>query len=79
MLIRLIGVAGELASPDLLRHLGLRDRKHLRERYLAPCLEGGWIAMTIPDKPKSRDQRYRLTTKGRDMLVTLNHESGPRE
>lgn len=72
VLVRLIGVAGELASPELLSHLGLRDRKHLRERYLAPCLGAGWIAMTLPDKPRSRDQRYKLTEKGRELLATLN-------
>ena len=72
VLIRLIGTVGDLSTPELLRHLGLRDRKHLRERYLAPCLAGGWIAMTIPDKPRSRDQRYRLTAEGMDVLATLN-------
>ncbi len=74
VLIRLIGTAGDLSTPDLLRHLGLRDRKHLRERYLAPCLAGEWIAMTIPDKPRSRDQRYRLTAEGLNVLASLNDE-----
>ena len=76
VLIKLIGTTGELSTPDLLQHLGLRDRKHLRERYLRPCLAGGWIAMTIPNKPRSRDQRYRLTDEGRNVLASLDDEAG---
>ncbi len=77
VVVRLIGAAGELASPDLLLHLGLRDRKNLRERYLAPSLEEGWIEMTIPDKPRSRDQRYRLTARGKELLARLNETGEP--
>ena len=32
------------------------------------------IAMTIPDKPNSRLQRYRLTAKGRELLASLGGE-----
>jgi len=32
---------------------------------LGPLLEAGLIEMTIPDKPTSPKQRYRLTEKGR--------------
>lgn len=44
--------------------LGLKDPDHFRMAYLQPALEAGLIEMTIPDKPKSRLQRYRLTTRG---------------
>jgi ATP-dependent DNA helicase RecG len=76
VLIRLIGVAGEMSRPDLLKHLGLKDRKHLRERYLAPSIEAGWVEMTVPDKPQSRDQRYRLTAEGLAMLKMLGEQNG---
>ena len=33
-----------------------------------PLLEHGWLALTIPDKPNSRLQRYRLTPEGRALL-----------
>jgi hypothetical protein len=48
--------------------LGLHDRKSFRERYLVPALAAAFIEMTIPDKPNSRLQKYRLTEKGRDQL-----------
>ncbi|WP_338418993.1 Fic family protein [Serratia marcescens] len=48
--------------------LQLQDRKSFRERYLQPALNAGWIEMTLPDKPKSRLQRYRLTAAGIRLL-----------
>ena len=52
-------------------HLGLKDRTHLRERYLDPALADGLIEPTLPDKPNSRLQQYRLTAKGTVLLVSL--------
>ncbi len=49
--------------------LGLRDRTHLRERYLDPALAGGFVESTIRTKPRSRFQQYRLTAKGRAWLA----------
>ncbi|MET0266680.1 MAG: Fic family protein [Duganella sp.] len=43
---------------------GLKDEKHLRNSYLQPALEAKLIEMTIPEKPQSRLQKYRLTAKG---------------
>ncbi|WP_373866584.1 Fic family protein [Serratia marcescens] len=48
--------------------LQLQDRKSFRERYLQPALNAGWIEMTLPDKPKSRLQRYHLTAAGIRLL-----------
>ena len=44
---------------------GMRDRKHFREKILDSLLEAGLLEMTIPDKPRSGKQRYRLTERGR--------------
>jgi hypothetical protein len=54
--------------------MGLADREHFRKTYLAPALEQGVIEMTLPDKPNSRSQRYRLTALGRRWLD--EHSSG---
>jgi predicted HTH transcriptional regulator len=47
---------------------GIVDREHFRKVYLEPLLNAGWIERTIPQKPTSPNQRYRLTTKGREWL-----------
>ncbi len=58
-------IRGEMGREALQTALSLLDRKSFRERYLKPALAGGLIEMTIPDKPNSRLQKYRLTDKGR--------------
>jgi hypothetical protein len=50
--------------------LGLRDEKHFRENYQQAGIAAGLIERTIPDKPNSRLQRYRLTAKGRAWLAS---------
>jgi len=61
----LMVIEGEMSREALQTALGLQDRKSFRERYLKPALTAGLIEMTIPDKPSSRLQKYRLTDKGR--------------
>ena len=60
----LAALNGEMSRQDILHALGLSDRKSLRERYLLPALQRGYIEMTRPDAPNSRNQRYRLTARG---------------
>ena len=48
--------------------LELANREHFRKTYLAPALEQGVIEMTVPNKPTSRSQRYRLTDLGKQWL-----------
>ena len=48
--------------------LGLKNTKHVRKTYLLPALQAGLIEVTIPDKPRSKKQRYRLTTAEREYL-----------
>ena len=55
-------------SKALQTALDLQDRKSFRERYLKPALAEGLIEMTIPDKPNSRLQKYRLAGKGQQWL-----------
>ena len=47
---------------------GIKHREHFRKAYLEPLLGTGWLAMTIPDKPRSPKQRYRTTDLGLTVL-----------
>ena len=70
-LVRLLGQAGALGNAQIRGHLGLKDRTHLRERYVDPALAAGLIEPTLPEKLTSRLQQYRLTPKGIALLATL--------
>ncbi len=41
--------------------------------YMLPLVELNWIAMTIPYKPTSPNQKYLTTLKGRLVLEMLKH------
>ncbi|MDE0650844.1 MAG: hypothetical protein OXI12_10935, partial [Gammaproteobacteria bacterium] len=56
---------------QILQGLGLRNRSNLVVNYLRPALDAGLIEMTIPDKPTSGRQRYRLTPMGRELRLAL--------
>ena len=43
---------------EIMKFLGLKDRKNFIEGYINPLLEEGTLAMTEPDKPTSGNQRY---------------------
>lgn len=59
----------ERSRLQLQQTLGLSSEENFRQRYLLPALNAGLIEMTIPDKPNSRLQKYRLTDKGRAWLA----------
>jgi len=50
---------------EIMAQLGLKDRTHFSKEYLTRAMAEGYIEMTIPEKPSSRLQKYRLTEKGR--------------
>lgn len=54
---------------ELMQPLGLKNDEHFRKAYMVPALSSGFLEMTIPDKPNSRLQKYRLTAKGRAWLA----------
>jgi len=56
------------ALVDLMAITGRTDRTKFRHQVLNPLIEAGFIEMTIPDKPQSSKQKYRLTAAGRALL-----------
>ncbi|WP_412851786.1 Fic family protein [Ectothiorhodospira shaposhnikovii] len=58
----------DLPLTGLMAVVGRSNRSKFRGVILNPLLEAGLIEMTIPSKPRSRLQRYRVTNKGKIWL-----------
>jgi ATP-dependent DNA helicase RecG len=65
-LLRIMKTA--MSRTEIQRALNLKGQANFRSRYLLPALESGLVEMTIPDKPRSRMQKYRLSEEGRNLL-----------
>lgn len=61
----------EMGRETIQKLMKLKDRKSFVKVYIVPALESGLIEMTIPDKPKSINQKYRLTEKGKKLKKEL--------
>jgi ATP-dependent DNA helicase RecG len=59
---------------DLMELSGKTNRTKFRDQVLKPLLADELIKPTIPEKPTSSKQRYRLTAKGRQMLTALGNK-----
>ncbi|MFY1112072.1 MAG: ATP-binding protein [Methanosarcinaceae archaeon] len=59
----------ECSIVDLMELTERTDRSKFRKRILSPLLDAGFIEMTIPDKPRSSKQKYRMTAKGEAFLA----------
>ena len=59
------------AAREIMSELGLKHWKTFQKNYLIPLIDAGFLERTIPDKPSSRLQKYRLTVQGRKFLENL--------
>lgn len=64
--------ANPLTSREIQEATGLRHRETFQRKYLDQLLEDELLERTIPEKPTSRLQKYRLTEKGRALLEQLD-------
>ena len=56
------------STPELLKTLGYPRRTRNYSAAMKALLDAEMIAMTRPDAPRSKNQEYRLTDKGRERL-----------
>ena len=59
------------AIGELMAVLTRTNRTKFRDQVLNPLLKAEFVEMTIPDKPRSSNQKYRLTVKGREFIESV--------
>ena len=64
-----------LRREELMTRMKLRSSSNYRDQYLYPAMAAGYVAMTLPDKPQSKNQKYYLTPKGLALLDEINNSS----
>jgi ATP-dependent DNA helicase RecG len=68
--LRLLGACaqGPQSTAELIKMLGYETRTGNFKRALSRLLDVGLLEMTNPQKPRARNQRYRITPAGRERL-----------
>ena len=46
------------SKSEIAEHCGYKNTKNFTQKYLRPLLNNGTLKMTLPDKPKSKHQKY---------------------
>ena len=57
-----------LPASELTTKIGICSVNNVRRRYLRLLLDMGLVEYTIPNKPNSKNQQYRLTSKGHELI-----------
>lgn len=59
---------GSLSITELKNSLGFEETYEIRRQVIIPMMELGIVEMTLPDKPTSSKQRYKLSLKGKSLF-----------
>jgi Fic family protein len=57
-----------LSRKEIFTEIGLSGDSRAFRRHIEPILAEGYIEMTVPDKPNSKLQKYRLTVRGENTI-----------
>lgn len=73
---RLVKVVHGVAKTreEIMALLKLKHRGNLRDLYLNPAIDAGYVVMLYPDNPKRKGQAYYLTEKGKSLYLQLIEE-----
>ena len=58
----------------ILETLKLYNNSRNLDNYIKPLIEVGWLNLTIPNKPTSKNQRYYTTELGKKLLSIFSEE-----
>ena len=52
-----------MTSKEIMKKLKIKSKETLRNNYLDPAIDAGYVKLTIPDKPTSKNQMYYKVSK----------------
>lgn len=50
-------------TKEIMDFVGMKHKTYFRQNVLSPLFEQGLLELTIPDKPKSPNQKYKTSVK----------------
>ena len=53
---------------EVVSMMGVSSKPSVSSNHIRPLMARGLIEYTVPDKPTSRNQRYRTTDLGRELI-----------
>ena len=56
---------GPKTAAELMAAMGLSHRPSFRRNYVRPAISAGLVSMTRPESPTAKNQRYRITERGK--------------
>ena len=59
---------------DILSRIGLLSNQSNYKRHIYPLIRLGYLALTVPEKPNSKNQQYKTTPTGQAYLLSLEGE-----
>jgi predicted HTH transcriptional regulator len=62
-----------LSTNEIMQFLGLKHRPTFLYDYLKSALDYGFVEMTLPDKPNSSLQKYRLSILGKQLKTSMKN------
>ena len=73
---RILGLltSGPMSKAALARNLGQKTISGQLNKVVRRLVAHGVLEFTLPDKPRSRLQKYRLTAQGRAVFLRIEHE-----
>jgi hypothetical protein len=63
----------ESTAIELMNILGRTNKTKFKLAIIYPLIDHGFIELTVPDKPKSPNQKYRVTNKFVKRRIKLNN------
>ncbi|MCY4400163.1 MAG: DNA-processing protein DprA [Gemmatimonadetes bacterium] len=73
--MRLLSVmSGEMTREEIRGALELKTESYVKRQFRDPCLEKGWIEMTMPENARSPNQRFYITPVGRAFVGAFEDE-----